>query len=119
MKPARRGRDGLGCFAVRMPKSPVSLGGVGVLRGRRFHRMTSLAELGVAFETVGPEVPMAHSSSAGEVDVAVSGEVGTPEVLGIAPQLTITVTFHKRTPRTCMHGATLRSNGRAMCGRSR
>ncbi|WP_327180932.1 hypothetical protein [Streptomyces sp. NBC_01334] len=88
--------DGLGYFAVWMPNSPVSLGDVGVLRGRRFHRMTSLAELGVAFETVGPGVPMAHSySSAGDVDVAVTGEVGTPEVLGLAPQLTITVTFHK------------------------
>ncbi|MER5197456.1 hypothetical protein ACWD3J_28330 [Streptomyces sp. NPDC002755] len=86
--------DGLGYFAVWMPNSPVALGDVGVLRGRRFHRTTSLAELGVAFETVGPGAPIAHSySSAGDVDVAVSGEVGTPEVLGLAPQLTVTVTF--------------------------
>ncbi|MEU3985406.1 hypothetical protein AB0F77_35995 [Streptomyces sp. NPDC026672] len=90
--------DGLGYFAVWMPNSPVSLGDVGVLRGRRFHRMTSLAELGVAFETVGPGAPMLHGySSAGDVEVAVSGEVAAPDVLGLGvePRLTVTVTFHE------------------------
>ncbi|MGW1800088.1 CHAT domain-containing protein [Streptomyces sp. NPDC001984] len=78
--------DGLGYFAVWMPNSPVSLGDVGVLRGRRFHRMTSLAELGVAFDTVGPGAPMVHSySSSGDVEVAVSGEATAPGVLAIAP----------------------------------
>ncbi|MER5916815.1 hypothetical protein ABT124_42250 [Streptomyces sp. NPDC001982] len=88
--------DGLGYFAVWMPNSPVSLGDVGVLRGRRFHRMTSLAELGVVFDTVGPGAPMVHSySSSGDVEVAVSGEATAPGVLGIEPQLTITVAFHQ------------------------
>ncbi|MFJ5645637.1 hypothetical protein [Streptomyces sp. NPDC093223] len=88
--------DGLGYFAVWMPNSPVALGDVGFVRGRRFHRMTSLADLGIAFETVGPGAAVVHSyASESGVEVSVNGDVATPDVLGIAPQLTVTVTFHR------------------------
>ncbi|MFD6274188.1 hypothetical protein ACFWFI_01110 [Streptomyces sp. NPDC060209] len=85
-----------GYFAVWMPNSAVSLGDVGVVRGHRFHRMTSLAELGVGFETAGPGTDGIYAySSAGQVDVAVSGEVALPAVMpGVEPLLNVTVTFH-------------------------
>ncbi|WP_371551403.1 hypothetical protein OG266_38460 [Streptomyces sp. NBC_00554] len=88
--------DKWGYFATWMPNGPCALGDVGVLRGRRFNRMTSLANLGVAFTTTRRGTPVDYSyASTGGVDCSLSGqaEAVTPLSGSRAALATLTVSF--------------------------
>lgn len=95
----REMRKNYGYFANWSPAAPMALGDVGVLDGYRFHRMTSLSELGVpfeAFDAVDPDGDAVKKySSAGQVDVAVSAEAGVPAVPGVDLSVQVTVTFKR------------------------
>ncbi|GAB3428531.1 hypothetical protein [Flindersiella endophytica] len=81
-------------FATWAPNLRLALGDVGVLRGFRFDRWTSLADLGVDFATRAPGEPADYShSSAGQVDVSLDGDVGAPALAGGGAQLKLTVSF--------------------------
>lgn len=82
-------------FASWLPNSPVSLGDVGVVEGRRFRRLTSLDELGVPMTPGRPgERANYQYSSAGQVSVAVGGS-GSAELGTDGPSATVSIHFKR------------------------
>jgi hypothetical protein len=93
----REMHEEFGYFATWAPNTTLRLGDVGIIRGHRFDPVTSLAELGVTFQTTstGPVSTYTYSS-AGRVSASVSPEVGLPGILGVDPALLLTVTFTRK-----------------------
>jgi hypothetical protein len=85
--------DRFGYLACWLPNITVALGDVGTIEGRRYARVTSLAELGVSFSTGEPSaVGDLEYTTSGAVDVALRGGVDAGAQTAAALSVTFTGT---------------------------
>ncbi|MFC5102678.1 hypothetical protein [Kibdelosporangium philippinense] len=80
-----------GYFATWLPSTRVELGDVGTFSGHRFDKVTTLSELGVAFQSgvSSPRADLEYSSS-GAVSVTTDGALG---VVKSTPLASVSITF--------------------------
>lgn len=78
--------DEFGHFACWLPNTRLALGDVGTLQGRRFEKLTTLAELGVAFSEDEPSV-------VGDLEYATAGHVEVAVRLAAQPVAVVSITF--------------------------
>ncbi len=78
--------DEFGHFACWLPNIRLALGDVGTLRGRRFEKLTTLAELGVTFAEDEPSV-------AGDLEYATAGQVVVAVEGTLPEQSAVSITF--------------------------